>query len=1097
MARHMCDPTAGRELAGELAPYSVEGPELASRSVARLRRDLDPRLATLLEIDSGWDNVDAIAALIAGRTACGADVAGIEHAAPQRNLAETLGLEADRLPTRAEIARVAAGLRADDGAPLLNLAAARRLFRLFGLKEDRPPDEAEQAMMASGRRPDGRALRRGIAGALTKHPGAGISALLISINAPKSLSVGVALAPGAERAILLNAHQEAAAQTMDEVDRIVGHVRRGDGGRFELPASTCWITLTHFTARPTTADRVSTRHGLTVGDPQIHEQVLMLTAALDDDGRPGKIDTGALHHHVKTLGATYQMLLAARLRRADVAVSLDHEQDCARLDLVPGELVNLFSKRTVTGREKAKAFAAREGLDLTAAGWSLSTALVKGAVQGDPRAPRRDDVGDLASWRSQAATIGARLPALAVPGGVRVQGRGVPVDARAIARNRLVALASKRPMSIRTAAALALIEVADAEPGDVGRVAAALQPLLGEAPHVPATRPLDSATVRAKAGDGSAILVGGGREAVVAAAAALWIARRSPSGVAMPVAVAREQDLRDVGDEIRQRLRERGSIGPDVKIVRTLDGDGLCRATPLARGESVVFTANVNGVIDGKAGRVGSAGSPVVVTAIDDAGLNVSTSKGARAVVKWPSLYDAETRTMAIAHGYAALWPCRADAMSVVAVLEGSAQASRLGLPSTATIVFDRDAELALDAPTARAGEDEGHLEDGRLWNAIVARLDRRARLPVVERLEAARRETTLARLASILKVERGGTAADPWAPLRRRTVARALAGFEGAVGARTAALVGLVTALAPEPLGASPARLPRAERGTKAAGGAKQPAPRGPDVMAMALPSRDAARQHRDASPSAPPPRRAAEPLPAASLIALAVPPRFEQDDDAVVAASVASASIIDRVSKLRSIVNLVRRASIRATLESLLVRLETVLAATTRMVEEERARAMPAPPGSAGMTNLPERTRSQDEPRRVIDPRVEGRRPRTSAHVHRGIADEHEASSAAKPKKGPLKVAKPVVHTTEEPVSATYLSTLEPLSSDWAPRVAERLRSVKRHAILASPFDSIARTLEARGGTLQRLGTGRAPSPNQSRRPQRHRKRKDGRGL
>lgn len=686
MARHMCDPTVGPELAAELAAYGVEGPDLASRSVARLRSDLDPRLATLLEIGDGWDCVEAIAALLAGRTARGSQIPGIEHAQPQRSLAEALGLEAGRLPTRIEISHVAAGLKADGAAPLPSLAPAKRMFKLFGLMGDRMPNEAEQASMAGGRRSDGDVLRRGVVGELSRRQGAGVSALLLSFNAPKSLSVGVALAPGAERAILLAAHRSAASRAMEEVDRVTGHVRRGDGGILELPASSCWISLTHFTARPTFANKATAAEGLAAGDPHVHEQVLLLTAALAEDGRAGKIDIGSLQHHVKTLGATYQMLLAGELRRAGVAVSLHPDQDCVRLNGVPEDLVRLFAKRTVQGEEKAMAFALRQGFDLDSAGWPLRTALLKGAVQGDPRSPRRDDVGDLASWHAQAAAIGARLPAVVPsdPSARNIDG-GPVVDAHALATARLAAVAPRRFMSARTAAALALVEVADATSSDIDRLAASLARPCDGAAVFPATRPLDGAALLAKAANGSAVLVAGGRKGVVAAAANLWIARRSSHGSATPVQVARMEDVREVEDAVRARLRARGAIGPDRKVVSVPDGVGGQRRIPLAPGETIAFTAHVNGVVDGKGGRVGSVGSTVLVNAVDEVGLSVTTARGAPAFIRWPSLFDPASKSMSLAYGYAARWPCRADATSVAAILEGSAQASRLGLPSTAT----------------------------------------------------------------------------------------------------------------------------------------------------------------------------------------------------------------------------------------------------------------------------------------------------------------------------------------------------------------------------------------------------------------------------
>ncbi len=1101
MARHMCDPTVGRELAEELAPYGVGGPDLGSRTVARLRRDLDPRLATLLEIDDGWNDVGAIAALLAGRTARGAGIAGIEHAPPQRSLVEALGLQAGRLPTRAEIAHVAAGLRADGDAPLPSLAPARRLFRLYGLNEDRTPNGAEQASMANGRRSNGDELKRGVVGELSRRPGSGISALLLSLDAPKSLSIGVALAPGAERAILLNAHQAAAGRTMDELDRLIGHVRRGDGGRFELPASTCWASLTHFTARPTYAESLAGSGRLAAGDPHVHEQVLLLTAALADDGRPGKIDTGALQHHVKTLGATYQMLLAGELRRAGVAVSLHPDQDCARLDKVPEELVRLFSKRTMQGAEKARVYAVRQGLDLDAAEWPLSTALLKGAVQGDPRAPRRDDVGDLASWYAQAAAIGSRLPHLvSFDTASSTKHRETPVDAHAIATSRLRAVASKRFMSTRTAAALALVEVADATPSDIDRIAASLPPLKEEAAQVSATRPLDGAALRAKAGDGSAVLVGGGREAVVAAAADLWIARRSPHGFAMPVQVARKQDVHDVEDEVRGRLRERGAIGPDVKIVRTLDGDGGRRTIPLAPGETIVLTANVNGVVGGKGGRVGSAGSTVLVNAIDEAGVTVTTAKGSAAFIKWPSLFNPASKTMTVSYGYAALWPCRADDMSVAAIMEGSAHASRLGLPSTATVLFDRDAELAVDAPMVRQDGLGRRPEEGRLWEAIAERLDRRAREPVVERLEEMRRDAIRLRLTATLKAERGVHAADLAGPARRRFVARSLARIEPALRARSRAFAGLSAVMTAQPVGAVPLRPSRIGGEAEADGGKKAGSTYQPGEPEALFRSLEANRGQAEAPSVTQHAVRVTKPIPEITARSLITPTESEHYDAAVLEAIPGkSASIIDRVTRLRSAVDVVRRASVRAALKDLLVSLEAVLAVTNRVLDEAVGRGASAIP--LGMTH--ERmasARTRARPQVGLRTDIERSDDGGQSHgrlVRRAADGETKGTGASHTYGQPTEVSTSAL-AIAEPVSAPHPAAARwTVPDDTARKMVVRLKHAKRFSTLSPTLAAIAKTLKQREGAMQRLTSRRSASQGQSRWPTARAKSKDHRGL
>ena len=54
----------------------------------------------------------------------------------------------------------------------------------------------------------------------------------LTFSAPKSVSIAWAFAPtDAERAIILQAHRDAIASTMREVERLIGRARKGQGGR--------------------------------------------------------------------------------------------------------------------------------------------------------------------------------------------------------------------------------------------------------------------------------------------------------------------------------------------------------------------------------------------------------------------------------------------------------------------------------------------------------------------------------------------------------------------------------------------------------------------------------------------------------------------------------------------------------------------------------------------------------------------------------------------------------------------------------------------------------------------------------------------------
>ena len=78
----------------------------------------------------------------------------------------------------------------------------------------------------------------------------------------------------------------------------------------------------------------------------------------------------------------------------------------ARITAIPEDVRAAFAKRTVIGTAAAYAQAEKLGLDWNELDEPARVAMLKQGVQGDPRAAKRDDLGDRVSWQAEAAALG-------------------------------------------------------------------------------------------------------------------------------------------------------------------------------------------------------------------------------------------------------------------------------------------------------------------------------------------------------------------------------------------------------------------------------------------------------------------------------------------------------------------------------------------------------------------------------------------------------------------------------------------------------------------------------------------------------------------
>jgi conjugative relaxase-like TrwC/TraI family protein len=453
MASHLLEPTMPPELARVAAYYARTpglgmnpGPDAFVATIPRIREDLDPRLADLLGLDPQTvPDADAIAHLLAGRRADGAPVEGRAEQRATLSLAAGTGLAPDRLPTAEEVARVLDGLHAETGEPLPADRAAglrRRLLRLLGADEDSPAEDIVSAV-AQGRRPDGGPLRpTTFLDGLTASR-APVRFVDFCLSVDKSVSAAWALATNeAERALLHAVHRDAVTATMRTIEERLGRARRGKGGRggYE-PGKLAWVSFDHFTSRPTlevaARDPVtgeSYTHLATVrvaGTPQLHTHVCVLSHVLTASSHVGSIDLGQLGTGgggkiaIHELGALFQSHIATGLRRIGIETRLDPETGAARIVAVPDRVRAAFSRRTTQGEAAARAYARAQGLDWDDINAARRIGLLKHAVQGDPRAAKTDDRGDLDEWRREAEKLGWR------PGPLSKLDRPIPLPSRA------------------------------------------------------------------------------------------------------------------------------------------------------------------------------------------------------------------------------------------------------------------------------------------------------------------------------------------------------------------------------------------------------------------------------------------------------------------------------------------------------------------------------------------------------------------------------------------------------------------------------------------------------------------------------------------
>ncbi|HEY1413263.1 MAG TPA: MobF family relaxase, partial [Rhodopila sp.] len=244
-----------------------------------------------------------------------------------------------------------------------------------------------------------------------------VAYLDLTLSAPKHVSLGWSFAKTeAERNALLQAHRTARDETLRYVERQVIRGRLGAGGSLgHERARAAWITVEHYTARPT-QERICTdpttgetytelTSAKVAGDPALHSHCLVPNLIRTESGRYAAIDTAAFHGRIHEFGAIYQGILERELTKLNVKAEIDPRTNTVRLPAIPEMAVDEFSKRSREGEAAARKRAVREGRD-----WDAMTpeqqATFKKAGTHATRLDKETNTPDWDAWRQQAQRIG-------------------------------------------------------------------------------------------------------------------------------------------------------------------------------------------------------------------------------------------------------------------------------------------------------------------------------------------------------------------------------------------------------------------------------------------------------------------------------------------------------------------------------------------------------------------------------------------------------------------------------------------------------------------------------------------------------------------
>ena len=158
--------------------------------------------------------------------------------------------------------------------------------------------------------------------------------------------------------------------------------------------------------------------------------------------------------------------------------------------------------------------------------------------------------------------------------------------------------------------------------------------------------------------DGHAMMVGGDREQVVAQIADLYIERRdvlraSGSKRGITISAPTNDDVAEISQAVRARLKQRGEVAADEIVYRAVDQRGQTYDLAIAAGDKLRLFRRTWGAVDGKQCEIGNNGDIVEVLSQSIDGVRLRTKDGRIADVEWRRLADQETGRLLLGFGHA------------------------------------------------------------------------------------------------------------------------------------------------------------------------------------------------------------------------------------------------------------------------------------------------------------------------------------------------------------------------------------------------------------------------------------------------------------
>ena len=158
--------------------------------------------------------------------------------------------------------------------------------------------------------------------------------------------------------------------------------------------------------------------------------------------------------------------------------------------------------------------------------------------------------------------------------------------------------------------------------------------------------------------DGTARMVGGDHDEVLAEIAGFYMSRRdalraSGARIGITMSALTNQDAADLSRAVRALMKARGELGTDERVIQAVDQRGEQYDMAIATGDKVRLYRRTFGLVDGKKGYIGNNGDIVEVLGFTSNGIRLRGDKGRVAEIDWRQFRDQKTGRALIGFGHA------------------------------------------------------------------------------------------------------------------------------------------------------------------------------------------------------------------------------------------------------------------------------------------------------------------------------------------------------------------------------------------------------------------------------------------------------------